>query len=280
MHISPERELVTALGNTVLIKDDIRRIVSLSPAVTEILFELGLGERVVGVSAFCARPSGTSRIRKVGSYGSARIDVIEELKPDVIFTISGYPEAFSKRLSKHLPVYVFGLPSSVAGIVDLVNRVGIVTQKYEEASVIERELIDQMASVRKIPRDISGYVEIDLGGPVTFGYRSYITDAMSLIGIRSIYRDSDREWLEPDMKYVLDSDPDTIFYEPKMYSRFTEQKKIELIRERGWENMKAFGNNAINVSPGPLDFIAHHGTTFIREVLPWMRDCVMKQYFS
>lgn len=263
------RDLVTALGDHVSISDELRRIVSLSPAVTEILYEMGLGSSIVGLSAFCSRPPETKNVRKVGSYGSARIEVIEELEPDIIFTVSGYPEDFAKRLSEKFPVYVFELPSSVAGIIDLVNRVGTVANRPDEAHEIEKDLMGRLAGIGHRGR-YSSYVEIDLGGPVSFGFRSYITDALSLLGLDSIYGKADREWLEPDLEFVASLDPDIIFYEPKMYSRFGQDDLQRMIKSRDWKELKAVKNEALFVTPGPLDFIAHHGPTFIREVLPWM----------
>lgn len=265
------RDLITALGNHVSIRDDIERIISLSPAVTEILYEIGLGDRIVGLSAFCSRPQETASVRKVGSYGSARIEVIEELNPDVIFTVSGYPVDFAGRLSRKFPVYVFELPASVAGIVDLVNRVGTVTTRTREANRIESDLLRRLGNMRRA-EGMSAYVEIDLGGPVTFGYRSYITDALSLLGLESVYGLHDKEWIEPDPDFVRRKDPDFIFYEPKMYSQFGQADLEKLIKARGWENMKATVNGKVYHTPGPLDFIAHHGPTFIREVIPWLEE--------
>ncbi len=264
------RELVTALGRKVLLPDDPRRIISLSPAVTEILFELGLGGRIVGVSAFCGRPNQTQRIRKVGSYGSARLQAIRELRPDVIFTISGYPEEFSEKLGSDFPVYMFPLPSSVSGIIDLVNKVGIVTGRPEEASRIEVELSGTLAESRHAS-GMSAYLEIDLGGPVSFGFRSYINDALLHLGLSNIYGHRDKEWIEPDLEEVSRSDPDVIFYEPKMYSRFTDKSRERLLSQRNWNSLRSVTEGRFFVSPGPLDFIAHHGPAFIREVLPWMK---------
>ena len=74
------------------IPDIPQRIVSFSPSITEILFELGLSEQIVGISAFCVRPPETSRKRKIGSYGFVRREILDELRPDLIFTISGYQD--------------------------------------------------------------------------------------------------------------------------------------------------------------------------------------------
>lgn len=261
-------ELTDQLGRKVNLPDDPQRIISFSPAVTETLFELELGKRIVGVSAFCSRPKETSKIRKVGSYGSAKLDVLREMNPDLILTIAGFQRDFAESLSKEFTVYTFELPSSVAGIIDMVSRIGIVTGKRKEARYMEFELMKYLGSLRRRP-SVSGYLEIDLGGPVSFGSLSYITDALSILGVDSIYADRPKEWLEPDMDFVKESDPDVIFYEPKMYSRFTSDDLQRLIASRGWNNLRAAKNGHIFATPGPLDFFAHHGPSFIRETLPW-----------
>lgn len=266
-------ELLDHNGKSVTVPEEPQRIISFSPAVTETLFELGLGDRIVGISAFCSRPAETKKIRKVGSYGSARIDLLKELNPDLVLTISGFQDSFAKELSEHFPVFTFELPSSVAGIVDLVSRVGIVTGKIAESKYMEFELMKYIGSLRRRPR-LSGYLEIDLGGPTSFGAMSYITDALSLLGIESIYGKHFSEWVQPDLDFVKKADPDVIFYEPKMYSKFTKDGILKLIDERGWSEMDAVRKNRVFVTPGNLDFFAHHGPSFIREVLPWIMDTV------
>jgi iron complex transport system substrate-binding protein len=265
------REFVLPNGKTVNLPDDPKRIVSFSPAITEILFDLGLGSRIAGVSAFCARPDAAVEKRKVGSYGSARFEVLDEINPDLVLTISGFQENFSLELSERYPTYMFELPSSLAGIVDLVSRVGITTGEIEEARHLEFELLKIIGGMRRHTK-LTGYVEVDLGGPVSFGSLSYITDALSIMGIRSIYGDQNREWLKPDAEFILKSNPDIIFYEPKMYSRLTENNFQELVRNKGWDKLDAFRNGRVFMTPGKLDFFAHHGPSFIRGVLPWIQN--------
>ena len=267
------RLLVDHTGRQVNVPVEPERIVSFSPAVTEILFELGLGSRIVGVSAFCQRPAEAGKKRRVGSYGSARIEVLQDVKPDLVLAISGFQRDFAEKLSSHFPVYIFELPSSVAGIVDLVTKVGIVTGKIEEARYMAYELTRYLGSIRRRP-SLNGYVEIDLGGPVTFGAMSYITDALSLVGVRSIYGHVYSEWVKPEMDYVREMDPDVIFYEPKMYGKFTEENLRNLVEARKWMGMQAVAGRKFFVTPGSLDFFAHHGPSFVREVLPWTMEKV------
>lgn len=261
-------ELIDHLGRPVEVPDEPQRIISFSPAVTETLFELELGSRIKGISAFCSRPGETSKVRKVGSYGSARIEVLRELNPDLILTVSGFQKEFAETLAKDFTVFTFELPSSVAGIIDLVSRIGIVTGRMSEARYMEFELMKYLGSLRRRP-SMSGYLEIDLGGPVSFGSLSYITDALSILGVNSIYADRMSEWVQPDLDFVRQADPDIIFYEPKMYSRFYADDMKRLISSRGWEELHAVKDHHVFTSPGPLDFFAHHGPSFIRDVLPW-----------
>ncbi|MCL4437989.1 MAG: ABC transporter substrate-binding protein [Candidatus Thermoplasmatota archaeon] len=255
-------------GDEVNVPEEPGRIISFSPSVTEILFELGLGDRLVGVSAFCARPKETSSVRKVGSYGSARMEVLRDLKPDLIMTISGFQSDFSEKLKKEFTVFNFELPSSVAGIVDLVSKVGVVVNRMEEARLMEFELLKIISGIRRHTR-IRGYYEIDLGGPVTFGSESYITDALEVLGIRTPYTDRKKEWIEPNFDHVREFDPELIIYEPKMYQSVEDNAVLDLLKKRGWADITALRQGHLFKTPGKLDFFAHHGPSFIRTVLPW-----------
>ncbi|MEQ1876611.1 MAG: helical backbone metal receptor [Bdellovibrionia bacterium] len=63
-----------------------KRIVTLNPAVTEILFEMGLGETIVGTVDASDYPEAAKKIKRVGGYGRPNVEVIIELKPDLVLT--------------------------------------------------------------------------------------------------------------------------------------------------------------------------------------------------
>ena len=257
------------LGAEVSVPDSPTRIVSFSPAATETLFKIGAGGRLVGVSAFCARPPEASRVRKVGSYNTVRPELLDELKADLILTVTGYQRDFAVSLSKSRPVYPLELPVTVAGIVDFVVKIGLVIGEPDAA----RELAGGLLRSISLPdrtRRLKAYVEIDLGGPVSFGAHSYITDAMKLMGCSSLYEKARCEWLAPDLDFVAAEDPDVVFYEAKMYSKFGAEDLGRLVRERNWGGMTAVKRGNVSLTPGPLDFLAHHGPSFITDALPWM----------
>jgi iron complex transport system substrate-binding protein len=133
-------------------------------------------------------------------------------------------------------------------------------------------LVRMISNSKPIGKRLRTYVEIDLGGPVTFGAYSYITDALHLLGASTLFDGARSEWLTPDLEDVLREDPDVIFYEGKMYSKFDRRDLERLIDERGWRQMDAVRNGRCYLTPGPLDFLAHHGPAFITEVIPWLAE--------
>jgi iron complex transport system substrate-binding protein len=86
-----------------------RRIVSLAPSTTEILFALGLGDRIAGVTSFCDYPEEAKAKPKIGGMSNPSLEAIVSLKPDlVVMTTDGNPKEVEERLhSLKIRTYVF-----------------------------------------------------------------------------------------------------------------------------------------------------------------------------
>lgn len=240
------------LGRVVGVPDKPTRIISFSPAVTESLFMLGLGPSIVGVSAFCARPPEARKKRSVGSYNSVSTDLLRSLKPDLIFTVTGYQREFALKLANSFSVYPLELPVSVSGIIDMIVKIGLVVGTNERVWYLSSKLLRRLSIIEPMRRRLKAYIEIDLGGPVSFGAYSYITDAFHLLGASCLYDDVKSEWLTPDLARVPTDVLDAIFYEAKMYSLFDEEKLQQLISNRGWSKMDAVKKGHCFLSPRPL----------------------------
>ncbi len=263
------------LGNTLTLPDNPQRIISFSPAITETLFLLGAGDFIVGVSAFCARPEEARKKRVIGSYNSVDPKLLKELNPDIIFTVTGYQREFASKLSHDMPVYAVELPVSVAGIIDMVVKVGLIINKIPAAAELSKLLFASVSRLKPLDETRKIYVEIDFSGPVSFGAYSYITDAVRVLGAESIFGNEPVEWLTPDFESVKNADPDMIIYEAKMFSRFTREDLQRILEKRNWREMRAVREGRVFLAPGPLDFLAHHGTSFITRAMPWLRNCLI-----
>lgn len=252
-------------GQELKLPDELNRIVSLSPAVTETLFMLGFGDKIVGVTAFDVHPEEARKKPIVASYNKVSMKRLMELKPDIIFAVTGYQRNTAIELSKLFPVFMIELPVSVASIMDMVIKVGNVTGSADKARSLSKELLNRLCQVHgRLKGKV--YVEIDLGGPVTFGSYSYITDGLDIIGLRNIFSDKMVEWMEPDFQAVRSAGPDYIIYEPKMFRPVSADEVFRKLRARGWSDM----SSRVLVTPGPYDFLAHHGPSFITRALPWI----------
>jgi iron complex transport system substrate-binding protein len=90
--------LTDDVGQTVTLSAAPRRIVSMAPSLTEILFALGLGDRLVGVTTFCKYPPEAQKIEKIGGYIDASEEKILALAPDLVVATRGTPRTFMDSL--------------------------------------------------------------------------------------------------------------------------------------------------------------------------------------
>ena len=108
------------------------RIVSLAPVITETLFALGVGDRLVGVTRFCDRPAQASKIPKVGGFVDGSLERILGLKPDLVVAMPQQAQrGLLKNIQEHgVPVYlVFG--DTISEIKQLIHGLGTLLKKKE-----------------------------------------------------------------------------------------------------------------------------------------------------
>jgi len=260
------------LGREVALPDRLKGIVSLSPAVTETLFILGLGGSILGVTEFCLRPQEARGKKIVGTYGKVDLEALSKLAPELILSMTGFQRRLAFDLSTRFNVYPIPLPVSVAGITGSVVEVGLVTNRYDEARRLASEMMGAINSLKPVERFVKTYVELDLGGPTSFGAYSYITDALWLAGGRNVLATEPCNWLVPDPKRILAEDPEVIIYEPRISEPFEEEDLTRIFVGRGWGKISAVRKGRVFITPQrPLDFLAHHGPSFVTEAIPWLR---------
>lgn len=106
--------IVDALGREVIINSEPRRIVSMAPSVTEILFALGVGDRVVGVTSYCNYPPEVldmveaGKIEIIGGFIDPNIEKIVALKPDLVIGVTLHERAVHLLESLGLTVIIVG----------------------------------------------------------------------------------------------------------------------------------------------------------------------------
>jgi iron complex transport system substrate-binding protein len=131
-------------GRTVTVAQTPHRIISLAPSITEDLFALGLGGKVVGDTTYDNYPPAAVNITKVGGFSSPSIEKIVSLNPDVVFASSLENNTLLSTLSGYgIPTVVIN-PTSLSGILNDLSLIGKVTGSTGNSSALVTNLTQRM----------------------------------------------------------------------------------------------------------------------------------------
>src|SRR3989344_8466791 len=110
------------------------RLLSLAPSNTEILYALGLGDDIIGVTAYCDYPPGAKKKPKVGSWITTQPEKIKDLKPDLIFTSYFLPEILKNWEGPGEVIHV--VPKTIKDIYKSIKILGKVTKRIRNSEKI------------------------------------------------------------------------------------------------------------------------------------------------
>src|SRR5215475_8809937 len=202
------------LGRVVSIAPEPQRIVSLAPNVTEILFALGLENRVAGVTNYCDFPEAAKAKEKVGDTLRPNLEKIISLKPDlVVVSTASQLENLTRRLDQlAIPVYVTN-PRSVREVAASIRILGAVTGASERASVLAGEMENRIAAVERrvnaLPKPRVLYV-LQIDPLITAGRNTFINDLINIAGGKSISGDETADYPQFARETVVARAPDVI----------------------------------------------------------------------
>lgn len=123
------------LGNTVRLTHKPRRIVSTVPSQTELLYHLGLGNDIAGITTFCIHPAAAVRHQqKIGGTKQLDLELIKSLQPDLVIANKEENEqAQVMELMALYPTYVSN-PVNLAGALEMINTIGVLTATHPQAA--------------------------------------------------------------------------------------------------------------------------------------------------
>ena len=131
--------LVDDEGRAVTVAKEPRRIVSAAPSTTEIVFAVGLGDRVVGVTDFCDYPEGALAVPKIGGF-KPNLEAIIGAQPDLVLAVRGFPADIIASLeAQKVPVDIQN-PADFAGVLANVETVGKIGNAPDAAATLATSL--------------------------------------------------------------------------------------------------------------------------------------------
>jgi iron complex transport system substrate-binding protein len=214
---------------------DGQSIVSLAPNLTGLLFELGCGDRVVGVTTYCDYPSETAYIEKIGDFLNPNLEKILSLSPGLVVAERwGTSRTVSRLRALGINVEDFPTPTSLSAIYALIEDVGQLVGREAQASEIVSRMRSRVQAVEdratSFPVRPKLYLEIDLPS-WTVGRASFTNEAIEVCGATNIFSDSQAAAPQVSQEAIIARDPDIII---------TFISTADEIRNRpGWSRISA-----------------------------------------
>jgi len=191
-----------------------KRIVSLAPSMTELLFAFGLEDRLAGVTSFCDYPEAAKKKPKIGGMSNPSLEAVIALKPDlVVMTVDGNPKEFEERLrSMRIKTYVFRatrLQTFPQGIREMGALLGVREKADLLAGEIEKTVGKFSTGRRPQKKKVLFIVWPD--PLIVAGRGSIADDALTLLGEKNISDDSRTSYPKYSIEEIIRRAPDVVF---------------------------------------------------------------------
>ncbi len=243
-----EVTLVDLANREVSLDGEVERIVSLSPGNTEIVFALGLGERVVGVTDYCNYPSEALAKEKVGGFSDPNVEVILTLKPDLVLAGSMHEEVVAQLEERAIPVLVME-PETVSQVYEAIRLIGTAAGVKEKAETVASGLEQQINGVQEKlaaltdDEKVTVYYELWYDPPMTVGNRTFIHEVITAAGGKNVFADIEDDYPTVSSEAVAEKNPRVILY-PDDHG--TAEMVLEQYYARpGWSGIAALKDERI-----------------------------------
>ena len=222
-------EWTDSYGRAVVLDTAPQRIVSLSPAITEIFYMIGAEKKLVAVSDFCQYPPEATKLPSVGGMRNINQESLLEQHPDVLLIGSMVSQKDVEAIEKmNIPVVTIKEESNIEGMADMIEVIGQITECQERANQEAarwRERIAQLKQEKAAQKDNekSVYYVVGFGdaGDFTAPKGSHIHEIIELAGCRNI-GEAVANW-NVSREFLFKSDPDIIIIRAEDCEPFCKQ---------------------------------------------------------
>ena len=242
------RPFTDEAGRHVEVPAGVKRIVSLAPNLTEIVFALGQGDHLAGDTDFCDYPAEASKKPHVGGPVNPNLEQVVALKPDLVLaTAINRRETVNALARIGVPVYATD-PHSVDSMIGSVEHIGEVLEAEKTAKPLAAGLRERLSSLdRRIARTTARRVLFVVWTDplITVGRDSFIADALRRAGARSVV-DATAEWPRISFEEILRLQPEFLVFANAHAA--DAQRDIDALRARpGWRELGAMRRGNIVV---------------------------------
>lgn len=192
-------------------------IVSIGPNITEILFQIGAGEKIIGIGDFDDYPPEIQNLPKVGTYISPNIEKITSLNPEMIITAGEIPQLIN--LANEINAKYYSIPmDTLEEIYNGILKLGELTNHHSRAQKLVDEMKNKLKDIEektknfepvhtllvvgREPRDISS-IQVASG-------KSFLSEILKIAGGKNVFEDETRPYLEVSAEMIISKAPQAI----------------------------------------------------------------------
>ncbi|PAV27994.1 ABC transporter substrate-binding protein [Virgibacillus profundi] len=236
-------------GREVIIENEPETIISIQASFTEILFALGLGGKIIGVSDYDNYPEEALEIQKVGGQ-DMNAELILTLLPDIAlvtdYHYNNHPEILEQYEEVGIKVIVIGSATSFEDVYSKIKMIGTATGTQSEAEEITADMKQRLESIKEKAESITDkkkvWVEVSPAPDIfTTGQNTFMHEMLE--SIQAINAAEDVEgWVKFTEEEIVNLNPDIII---TTYGYYIENPKEEVLSRNGWAEVPAVKNDQV-----------------------------------
>ncbi len=274
--VSPNNIVVVDDLNKNIVIDSLpKRVISLAPNLTELIYKIGAGEKLIGNTLYCNYPDEAKRVTKIGDMITFDYEKILSLKPDLVFiTVEGNVKDSYEKLTK-LGIKVFvSNPRNYTGIKKTLFDFGKIFNLDSNANIIISEWDFRynkiVTEASRLPHKKALFF-IGLNPVMVAGKNTFINEIITTVGLENIASDSPLNYPIYSREEVLRRDPEYML----MTGMSADEIKDHIRGIREWRGIRAIKNsNVIVVDP---DMYLRPGSRFVDAVEDLFRRITPRQ---
>lgn len=238
-----------SLGNEVNIPEDIESIISMGPSITEVLVELGLGDKIIAVDTYSTEIEGLKADLPAIDMMAPDVEKIIELDADLILAttmimVEGEDPLSQLREGDTALAYI-QTSESIEGIYEDIEFISKVVNKEDEGKEIVDKMKKEIDEYKAIGDTITDkkkvYFEIGESPDLySFGKGNFLDEMISLLGAENILSD-EGSWITTSEEAVISANPDVILTNVS----YVEDAVGQIKARKGWENVEAIKNDTV-----------------------------------
>lgn len=208
------REIIDDAGRRVSLPARVDRVISLAPNLTEIVFAVGGGDRLVGNTTYCDYPAEAKAIAKVGDSLQPSLERIIGLRPQVVLiSTASQLEVFTQQLnSQNIAVFVTD-PHDLEGIFRSIEQVGQILGQTDQASRLVKKLRERTSAVEQAiqhTQPVRVFYQVSAEPLYTVGKDAFVTDLIRRAGAVSVTAEVPGAWPRYSNESALAAGPEAI----------------------------------------------------------------------